>query len=140
MHPQIEPAFVKENLANLPASWHLLNTENRGHILTFNKSLVNPLLTHGWTELKEFNDLPENVEIVFAYYGNNLFSVYMFKTIYTHNDLPTRHSRCTINNHTAYFDSLLTEDDFLSPMKVFILFSFFFHFFLTLPFLFFSLF
>ncbi|AES60188.1 hypothetical protein MTR_1g041870 [Medicago truncatula] len=101
MNHEIEPGFVKGNLANLSALWYL----------------VNPLLTHGWTEFKDFNDLPENVEIVFGYYENNMFSVYMFKTIYTHDDLPTWHSRCTIINRTAYFDSLLTEDDFLSPMK-----------------------
>ncbi|RHN79024.1 hypothetical protein MtrunA17_Chr1g0172351 [Medicago truncatula] len=63
-----------------------------------------------------------------------MFSVYMFKTIYTHDDLPTWHSRCTIINRTAYFDSLLTEDDFLSPMKVFLL-LYYFHFFIMLPFL-----
>ena len=119
MHPEVEPAFVKQNLANLSRSWHLLNQQNKGHVLTFNKSLVHPLLTHGWTEFKYFNDLPDNVEIVFGYYGNNMFSVYMFKTIYNHSELPEWHSRCTITNATAYFDSLLTEDDFLSPLKVF---------------------
>lgn len=129
MNPEIEPGFVKGNLANLSALWQLLNKENTGHILTFNKSLVNPLLAHGWTEFKDFNDLPENVEIVFGYYGNNMFSVYMFKTIYKHDDLPTWHSRCTIINRTAFFDSLLTEDDFLSPMKVFLL-LYYFHFFI----------
>jgi len=122
MHPEVEPAFVKQNLANLSRSWHLLNQQNKGHVLTFNKTLVHPLLTHGWTEFKYFNDLPDNVEIVFGYYGNNMFSVYMFKTIYNHSELPEWHSRCTITNATAYFDSLLTEDDFLSPLKVFFFF------------------
>ncbi|KEH41747.1 hypothetical protein MTR_1g054485 [Medicago truncatula] len=117
MHPEVEPSFVNDNLANLACSWHLLNNENRGHILTFNKSLVNPLLTHGWSEFKDFNDLPDNVEIVFGYYGYNMFSVYMFKTIYKHTDLPAWHSRCIIANETAFFDSLLTEEDFHNPMK-----------------------
>jgi len=120
MHPEVEPSFVKGNLANLAGSWRLLNTENMGHLLTFNKSFVNPLLTNGWFEFKNFNDLPNNVEIVFGYYGNNMFSGYMFKTIYKHSELPTWHSRCIIGNESAYFDSLLTKDDFLNPMKVFI--------------------
>jgi len=118
MYVDVEPSFVQKYYAELIPTWQILNTIDRGHLLSFKKSMVNPLLTNGWTAVQDFHEFPDNVEIAFGYYGKNMFGVYMYKDIYDRKELPIWHSRCTIPRHTAYFDTVLSQSDFLSPMKV----------------------
>jgi len=118
MYVEVEPSFVHKYYNELFGTWQILNTIDKGHLLSFKKNIVNPLLTNGWPEVKNFHELPDNVEIAFVYYGNNMFVVYMYKEIYNHRELPAWHSRCTMPPHTAYFDNVLCDSDFSSPMKV----------------------
>lgn len=120
MYAEVDPSFTQKYYNQLKGSWYVLNQDDRGHLLTCTKSFLNPLLTNGWIEVKHFNEFPEDVEVVFGYYGNNMFVVEMFKEVTDHSELPKWHSRSTVPHQTAYCDITLDEHDFLSSMKVLI--------------------
>lgn len=120
MYAEVDPSFTQKYYNQLKGSWYVLNQDDRGHLLTCTKSFLNPLLTNGWIEVKLFNEFPEDVEVVFGYYGNNMFVVEMFKEVTDHSELPKWHSRSTVPHQTAYCDTTLDEHDFLSSMKVLI--------------------
>lgn len=120
MYAEVDPSFTQKYYNQLKGSWYVLNQDDRGHLLTCTKSFLNPLLTNGWIEVKLFNEFPEDVEVVFGYYGNNMFVVEMFKEVTDHSELPKWHSRSTVPHQTAYCDITLDEHDFLSSMKVLI--------------------
>lgn len=120
MYVEVDPSFTQKYYNQLKGSWYVLNQDDRGHLLTCTKSFLNPLLTNGWIEVKHFNEFSEDVEVVFGYYGNNMFVVEMFKEVTNHSELPKWHSRSTVPHQTAYCDTKLDEHDFLSSMKVLI--------------------
>ena len=120
MYVEVDPSFTQKYYNIQRSSWYVLNHADRDHLLTCTKSLVNPLLTNGWIDVKHYNEFPDNVEVVFGYYGNMMFSVEMFKEVTDHNELPKWHSHNTIPHETTYFDTTLDEYDFNSPMKVLI--------------------
>ncbi|KAK2389448.1 hypothetical protein QL285_063036 [Trifolium repens] len=59
----------------------------------FNQSYENPLICVGWRKFADALQLPENVEIEFAYYGNNLFRVRNFRPIQIQSEFKPFHSR-----------------------------------------------
>lgn len=42
-----------------------MNEDGGVNPLKFNESLINPTLSDGWAQLKEFHGFPDNVEVVF---------------------------------------------------------------------------
>lgn len=103
---------------NLKDSWHVINDKTHSHTLTYNKSFVSPILTTWWYDLQKFHDFSTNVEVVFGYYGYNLFSVQIFKEAGNVRCIPKWHSRSTMPYETMHFDSHVWEYDFKNPMKV----------------------
>ena len=63
------------------------------HQIKFKISIYNPTLKDGWEELQQYHHFPDNVDIIFGYYGNNLFKVIMFREIFCCTKIPAFHSR-----------------------------------------------
>lgn len=99
-------------------SWTILNHSDETHCLKCKKSFVNPILIKGWSALQIYHDFPDNVEVLFAYYGNNLYFVEMFKEITDTTCIPPFHSRSKMPLHTIHFENHLTESDFNNPDMV----------------------
>jgi len=99
-------------------SWYIINHDDDTHYLKCKKSYVHPILTKGWSNLQIFNDFPDNVEVMFGYYGNNLYYVEMFREITNRTSIPPFHSRSKMSLHTLHFDTHLTRADFNNHFMV----------------------
>jgi len=113
---EVEPSFVHKHFNKLKDPWNALNENEQSQLVKFNLSYINPNLTEGWSDLKEFHGFPENVEVVFGYYGHNLFRVVMLLTDPT--TIPNFHSCSLKSNQTTYFDIRVWEYSFKNPFLV----------------------
>lgn len=116
-YAEIDLKFVQKYYYDIKDSWHVINDTTNNHTLTYNKSYVSPILTKGWSNLHKFNDFPDNVEVVFGYYGYNLFAVQMFKEVDNVSCIPKWHSRSTMAYQTMHFDTHVWENNSKNPMK-----------------------
>jgi hypothetical protein len=103
---------------DLKDSWYIINHSDETHYLKYNKSYVHPILTEGWSDLQIYNDFPDNVEVLFGYYGHNLYFVEMFREITDRTLIPPFHSLSKMPLHTLHFHTYLTEVDFINPFMV----------------------
>jgi hypothetical protein len=102
----------------LKDSWDICHESGVVYKLKFNMSLNNPNLSDGWNDIKQFNDFPDDVEVVFGYYGSNVFGVIMCREVNRYIDLPCFHSRSLYPMHTMFFDITLWDKDLTSPILV----------------------
>jgi hypothetical protein len=78
-------------------------------LLHFNKSRESPLLTIGWRAFAETHQLPDNVEIQLAYYGQNIFQIQTFTEALFQNTNTAFHSRSLFPLLTNKFEIMLTN-------------------------------
>jgi hypothetical protein len=87
-----------------------MNFDNTfSHVLTYNKNLIYPLLTDGWTEMRDFFKFSDLHQFCLIFYGNNLFFLTESRKIHQPKQIPIFHSRCILPNHTANFFTKLTK-------------------------------
>lgn len=120
----MEPHFVTKYWNVLGDKWGVWNEEGRFHVLQLNKNLLNPLITKGMTELKEFYNIPDNVEVMLVYFGNHIFKLQSFKQINISTPVPTFHSRSTNSSNTVLFEFTLPTNSHKDDELVCILHSF----------------
>jgi len=96
-----------------------MNKDGGMQQIKFNISLYNPCLKDGWVELQQYHNFPDNVDIIFGYYGNNIFKVIMFREIFCCDKIPAFHSRSMYPNEVIKFDITICEDDLNSPIMVY---------------------
>jgi len=54
------------------------------------------------TELKEFYNIPDNVEVILAYFGNHIFKLQSVKQIDVSTSIPSFHSRSNDSSNKSY--------------------------------------
>lgn len=86
--------------------------------MEYNKSFIHPILTKGWSELQNYHDFPDNVEVLFSYYGHNLYFIEKFKEINDKTLIPPFHSQSKMPLHTIHFETHLTDYDFINTFMV----------------------
>lgn len=117
-HAEVDPQFVYKFQNKIRDPWIIMKEDGGVQPLTFNPSLINPTLSEGWDKLKEYHGFPDNVEVVFGYYGNNMFGVVMFREMGCCTEFPSYHSRSLLPAKTRIFDVQLTPNDFISELLV----------------------
>jgi len=77
--------------------------------LDLQKNYYNPTITYDWITLKQHYNFPNNVNVIFGYYGMNIFKVESFEEVHLFNQLPAFYSRCLRQNETKIFDIQLWD-------------------------------
>jgi hypothetical protein len=106
-YAELEPHFIAKFFNLLGDKWGVWNEDGDLHILQFNKNLLNPLITKGMTEFKEFYNIPDNVEVILSYYGNHIFKLQTYNLIDISTPIPSFHSRSTDTSKTILFEFTL---------------------------------
>lgn len=106
---EVNPEFLCTYYPNLGNNWFVLKDDGDYLCLKFNKDIMQPLIFKGWEQLKELYNLPHNVEVVFSYYGKNIFEIKSFKELHPAATIPSFHSRSAHPTETIYFDLTLTD-------------------------------
>jgi hypothetical protein len=88
------------------------------HEVKYKPSLYFPTLTSGWSELQEYHNIPDNVEVVFGYYGGSIFAITTIREIHDPETFPPFHSRSLFPNETFYFDVHVDDHWLKSPKMV----------------------
>jgi hypothetical protein len=108
---EIDPEFVADYYNELNKLWIIFNNDGTfNNTVTFNQSFENPQLAYLWRWFSESLNLPANVEIQFAYYGNDYFQVQSFKQLRQPHQIPGFHSRSTCPTNTIIFEVKLTSE------------------------------
>ncbi|GAU49499.1 hypothetical protein TSUD_287290 [Trifolium subterraneum] len=105
---EVDPNFHVEN-PKLTKDWLVMNQSGGYHKLIYNRCYSFPLIVGGWDELKKFEGFPDNVEVLFAYYGGKLYSIMGFREITCLSSVMPYHSR-------SIFPRI--EDDFADYVKL----------------------
>ncbi|KAK2389498.1 hypothetical protein QL285_063085 [Trifolium repens] len=92
-YAEIEPSFVTAHFNTLKTFWIIKQANGSYATLKFNKSYENPLICMGWRQFAEALQLPNNVELKFAYYGKNVFLLLNFRPIQIQSEINPFHSR-----------------------------------------------
>jgi hypothetical protein len=88
--------------------------------LKFNNSIIFPTITKGWKEFIQRNHLPANAQIIFSYYGKNIFAVSTYKILQDPTTYPKYHSRSMDPAETFYFDVDILHSNLHQPTMVII--------------------
>jgi hypothetical protein len=112
IYPEIDPEFIEEHLKKLEKKWHVINTNGISRDLIFNQDFEYPLIYQGWSEFKDVNNLPNDVEVILTCYGPNLFTINSYKMLINREEIPTFSSKCLKPLETIFFDIPLTEENF----------------------------
>jgi hypothetical protein len=75
----------------------------------FNKSLITPLLTKGWNTLREQTHFQGDTKIVFKYYGESFFKIYISSNMITSNVFPPFHTMSTAPTFQRIFHVTLQQ-------------------------------
>ncbi|CAJ2647910.1 unnamed protein product [Trifolium pratense] len=108
---EIDPVFVHKYSDELHQQWKVY-AGNHLHLLSWNQSLRKPLITDGWTELREHFELQfQYHEINMVYYGDSMFQLLLPLTgpIPT-NEFPSFHSLSTKLSEPLTFEILLSNN------------------------------
>lgn len=114
----MDPNFYHKYSHKITDTWRVLNDEGDFHEINCNKNYVFPLIIGGWEQLKEFHHLPDNVEVMFSYYGANLYAISMFRELTCPKTIPKFHSRSLDPAETFYFDVHIHPSDFKATLTV----------------------
>ncbi|CAI8602982.1 unnamed protein product [Vicia faba] len=109
---EIDHLFSTNHSVDLKQIWNIIDKEGITHSVIYNKSEEHPIVLSGWWELQNYYSLLDDVSVVVAYYGNNVFEVVGFKELTTSQELPKSHSRFIYNEGIFVFDVDIT------PMKI----------------------
>jgi hypothetical protein len=107
---EIEPFFVAEFFDELEKEWHLKVNNDKIHIVTFNKCILNPRLTTGWNQLIDTYQLKSYHKIRFIYLGDNFFNVSLDFTKVNSNIFPPFHSLSTAPKFHREFQVVLLQN------------------------------
>jgi hypothetical protein len=88
------------------------------HIVKFNKDRTHPMLTDGWSQLRDVFDLHHNEELTFGYYGQDIFGILASKKFETEDQIPIFHSRCITPGKCVRFQVQLSHDSINKPYLV----------------------
>ncbi|CAJ2645311.1 hypothetical protein L195_g014590 [Trifolium pratense] len=110
IYGEVDPSFVKEYFGELLEIWEFMDYQDKIHSVTFNKSVVHPLLTSGWKQMKDVFLFNPNQEIDFLYYGNSLFGMMCSKRLECVCQIPMYHSRFLKFGYTLDFYLQLSYD------------------------------
>jgi hypothetical protein len=105
---EVDPSFHKKYLSELKEDWFVINKGGKYHKLKCNCYFSFPQIIEGWEELKNFEQFPENVEVVFAY-GGNIFEIIAIKEINSSDEILGFHSRSVLPKENIWFDVPLTQ-------------------------------
>jgi hypothetical protein len=107
---EVNPKFLEE-FDDLKPVWNLIDVNGNYHNVTFNNSGILPLLTTGWTDIRDFYHFEGIRQIVLNYVGQSRFILTLGRTLQTTDEFPPFHSRSTKlpNRKSFYFDITLTH-------------------------------
>ncbi|CAI8610303.1 unnamed protein product [Vicia faba] len=111
MFPKIDQVFVKTNMADLTKTWTIMNNEGVHHTIVFNKNLDHPVIVSGWKVLESYYNLPPDMVVAFAYYGNDNFSISSIKELNAFEELPKFHNRFLKREGIIFCDVDLTPQN-----------------------------
>ncbi|GAU32455.1 hypothetical protein TSUD_144640 [Trifolium subterraneum] len=118
-YAEIETSFGKRHRGETYGNWQVIKNDTDYHKLRFNNDYENPLiLTQGWNKFKEFHNLPDNVEVMLSFHGNNTFQVDVIKELKGRAEIPSFHSRSLHPTRTSVFDFSLTPNNVDVPQFV----------------------
>ncbi|CAJ2657469.1 unnamed protein product [Trifolium pratense] len=112
---EVDPYFAKEYDSDLLESWSVIDYKDKLHVVAYNKSSIRPLLTHGWSEMKDVFGFETNQEIDFVYYGKSVFGLMCSKTLDCFCQVPMYHSRFVKIGYTMEFYINVTLDNIVKP-------------------------
>lgn len=99
----MNPKFLEE-FDDLNPVWNLIDVNGKSHHATFNNSETLPLLTTGWTAIRDFYHFEGIRQIVLNYVGQTRFIMTLGRTLHSTDDFPPFHSRSTkLPNRKSYF-------------------------------------
>jgi hypothetical protein len=106
----VNPKFLEE-FHDLKPVWNLIDVDGNCHNVTFNNSGIYPLLTTGWTAIRDSFHFEGMRQIVLHYVGQSRFILAIGRTLQTTDDFPPFHSRSTKlpNRKSFFFDITLTN-------------------------------
>jgi hypothetical protein len=93
----------------LKEDWFVITKEGKYHKLKYNQTYSFPLIVEGWKELKNYEEFPDNVQVVFGYYGGSIFGIVAFKEISCPDEIPAFHSRSLDPKLTTWFDVVIEK-------------------------------
>jgi len=70
------------------------------------------------SEIQEYHNIPDNVEVVFGYYGGSIFGINTIREIDDPETFPPFHSRSLFPTETFYFDVHVDDHWLKSPKMV----------------------
>ncbi|XP_045790781.1 uncharacterized protein LOC123885546 [Trifolium pratense] len=111
---EVDPKFIRDFGHELPGQWRIMDYRFEHHVVTYNKDEIYPLLTDGWTKMREVFDLHKNEEIHFAYHGEGMFGITASRRFESEEQIPNYHSRYTRGN-CARFQVELTRENIRNP-------------------------
>ncbi|GAU45082.1 hypothetical protein TSUD_85680 [Trifolium subterraneum] len=115
-YAEIETDFVSRHRGEINGYWKVKKNDTDYHKLKFNNDYENPLiLVQGWNKLKDFYNLPNNVQVNLIFHGSNEFEVQSVKEVLSPNEIPPFHSRSLLPQRTAVFDFELTRINIQVP-------------------------
>jgi hypothetical protein len=76
------------------------------------------ILIQGWNKFKDFNDLPNNVQILMIYWGNNHYQIDEIFDLDGNRSIPSFHSRSLHPKETTFFDVEITAGNIHAPKLV----------------------
>ncbi|KAH1198625.1 hypothetical protein GmHk_18G052166 [Glycine max] len=75
---EVSMSFAVRWKDELKHTWHLLDSNDNMHSITYNQNLVSPNLLAGWIELRDFYGLTPNHQVTMTYFGQNEVSSTMY--------------------------------------------------------------
>jgi hypothetical protein len=88
------------------------------HEVEFNKSLLMPILTHGWHEFRAFYNITSNPLMSYAYLGNSTFHIKIFNGSTPYNEYPRYHRLTTSSLRDITFEFDMPDHDQISSKLV----------------------
>ena len=117
---QAHPRWFQKTL--IYVSWYSgydrMDSSGNSHTVTFNEDYAYPLLTEGWSRLREFYNYEGQKQIFLSYLGRNRFLLTLGKTNTTFREFPSYHSLSTKKHRSVFFEIALDELDCAEPRQL----------------------
>jgi hypothetical protein len=107
---EVDPFFAHKYQDELDDQWKLY-ADGHVHIVTWNRSIEQPRLIDGWTEIREHFELPFRYHLfAFAYYGDSMFHLLpcLTKELPT-TEFPSFHSLSTAPKDPFSFEIVISN-------------------------------
>jgi len=115
LNGEVDPDFVKVHGKAVGSKWKFVRPDRQHKMVDFEGWCVYPVLTTGWSDIREFYKLKlQNETMHIGYYGENVFELLATEWKDNFEEYPTFHSKCTNKRTTIYFDLKL---NYLSIQK-----------------------